>query len=217
MLQHDSDKYWYAWHLRQKKMYTQGNIELDREMIFDYCTEAFRAKETRIETVIEIGVGNAYLLNRLNQLQPRIEYIGIDRNRPILIKNSREFPELKFIHGDAVKVIEGIKTGRFVFIYSIATLEYLPEAEISQLFRVIQQNFNRGLFVFSGTSGPDDMFNAANSILIKNSPNDIKYAHNYQKFCLKNNLKIVDGKIIYRTNEHGKKSTIHVFTLDLSI
>ena len=141
MLQHDSDKYWYAWHLRQKKMYTQGNIELDREMIFDYCTEAFRAKETRIETVIEIGVGNAYLLNRLNQLQPRIEYIGIDRNRPILIKNSREFPELKFIHGDAVKVIEGIKTGRFVFIYSIATLEYLPEAEISQLFSLLSCGF----------------------------------------------------------------------------
>ena len=85
------------------------------------------------KSLLDVGCGTGFLLNKLNVLNPSTQLMGIDYNRP-LIKDEK----LLIIEGDIYKTLQRFLDNSFEFVICTHVIEHLidPKRVINELRRV---------------------------------------------------------------------------------
>jgi hypothetical protein len=184
----------YLWRSEAAVGYFSIRSDTGLESFLAYFTRMLRkhSLETNKLEVVEIGTGNAYLIDRIEKISDLkfAKITGIDLNEKQIQANRQQFPQLSFFSGDAIQWINRQKTAARLFITN-HTLTCFEQHDLDQLFRALSKHPDQYFFLYE----PIVYDSVAKKIKVE-SRGDIAYSHDYLSyFCDDSRFHVYDYEI----------------------
>lgn len=102
------------------------------------------------ESVLDVGCGNAFLINKIKLNYPKIEIVGIDIIKDQMVSIVKKGEDFSLVLGDAMKL--PFADNSFDRVTCTAVLQYLPNplSAIQETYRIVK---DRGIVVFDVPGG----------------------------------------------------------------
>ena len=102
------------------------------------------------ESVLDVGCGNAFLINKIKLNYPKIEIVGIDIIKDQMVSTVKKGKDFSLVLGDAMKL--PFADNSFDRVTCTAVLQYLPNplSAIQETYRIVK---DRGIVVFDVPGG----------------------------------------------------------------